>query len=448
MFYHRTSIRLSPLCNIFLMVFFLVAVPFIVFAQQEQSIAENIPLKIEDDAENTNSDDVLSIFDQQTLFGSVLGIRNLSTPLGIEFGGTIKNEIWQNLSGGRYQKGTDIFYVDFIMAADLYEAVGWNGASMFVHFLGNNGNSISNGIGDYQIVSNIESYPMRKLFQCWIQQTFGDNELSLLVGLYDLNSEFYVTQSSGLFLNSSHGIGFDLAQTGNNGPSIFPNAALAFRVSYSPSDNIYAHCALFDGMPGDPVDPNKFGISLSAADGYFAVAEIGTEQENVSKIGIGVWKYSGSFSDLCSTIDPSIDIQRTDNYGAYVLFDQLLYGGDESAAEAMHGFARFGIANGHVNCFDYQFGAGIVYKGLFQSRSDDEIGFAVAAAHASEDYRSYILLSYSRNAATETSHEVTYRMKFAEWFFVQYDVQYIVHPSANPTVTNAVAAGIRCEVVL
>jgi porin len=39
-----------------------------------------------------------------------------------------------------------------------------------------------------------------KLYQAWIQQTFLDERLSVLAGLYDLNSEFYVTKSSSIFI--------------------------------------------------------------------------------------------------------------------------------------------------------------------------------------------------------------------------------------------------------
>ena len=38
----------------------------------------------------------------------------------------------------------------------------------------------------------------------------------------NLNAEFYVNDSSAMFINSSFGMGQDFAQSGKNGPSIFP----------------------------------------------------------------------------------------------------------------------------------------------------------------------------------------------------------------------------------
>jgi porin len=52
------------------------------------------------------------------------------------------------------------------------------------------------------------------------------------IGLYDLNSEFDVIEAAALFLNPSHGIGPDFAQSGRNGPSIFPVTSLAIRGEY------------------------------------------------------------------------------------------------------------------------------------------------------------------------------------------------------------------------
>lgn len=42
---------------------------------------------------------------------------------------------------------------------------------------------------------------------------------------------------------------------------------------------------------------------------------------------------------------------------------------------------------------------------------------------------------------------VTYKMNLADWFVVQYDVQYVIHPSANPSFSNAIAGGIRLELL-
>ena len=69
-----------------------------------------------------------------------------------------------------------------------------------------------------------------KLYEAWFEQTLFDDRLSFKAGLYDLNTEFDVVETAGLFINSSHGIGPDFSQSGVNGPSIFPTTSLGIRV--------------------------------------------------------------------------------------------------------------------------------------------------------------------------------------------------------------------------
>ena len=101
--------------------------------------------------------------------------------------------------------------------------------SPFAYGLANHGGSISELTGDIQSVSNIEAENSWRLYEVWANVPIKTLNGSLLVGLYDLNSEFDVINTGGLFLNSSHGIGPDFSSSGVTGPSIFPYTSLAVR---------------------------------------------------------------------------------------------------------------------------------------------------------------------------------------------------------------------------
>ena len=95
--------------------------------------------------------------------------------------------------------------------------------TLFVYGLYNNGSTLENSdelVGDLQVISNIDASHAWRVFEFWYE--FGEGPWSVRTGLYDLNSEFDVNETGGLFLNSSHGMGPDFSQTGENGPSIFP----------------------------------------------------------------------------------------------------------------------------------------------------------------------------------------------------------------------------------
>jgi porin len=76
-----------------------------------------------------------------------------------------------------------------------------------------------------------------------------------------LNSEFDAIESAKLFVNPSHGIGADFAQTGLNGPSIFPFAGLAVRLR-AERGPFSVQVAALDAVPGDPDRRTHSGIDL------------------------------------------------------------------------------------------------------------------------------------------------------------------------------------------
>ncbi|HEY0435568.1 MAG TPA: carbohydrate porin, partial [Phenylobacterium sp.] len=71
-------------------------------------------------------------------------------------------------------------------------------------------------------------------------------------------------------------------------------------------------------------------------------------------------------------------------------------------------------------------------------RAGDQVGFAVAHAMLGAPIRRRDGLP-----AAETSFEATYALQVTSWFFLQPDIQYIVHPASQPGLPNALAVGLR-----
>jgi len=123
------------------------------------------------------------------------------------------------------------------------------GLKLFVFVLDTHGGAPSDRVGDVQGVSNLQAPERLRLEELWIQQNVFGNRLSVLAGRYDLNSEFYRLQSAGLFVNSSFGIGPELAQSGAEGPSIFPNTSVGALLAFKSSPNAVLRVAVLDGVP-------------------------------------------------------------------------------------------------------------------------------------------------------------------------------------------------------
>ena len=114
-----------------------------------------------------------------------------------------------------------------------------------------------------------------------------NDKVSVLVGLHDFNTEFYVTDTSGLFLNPTYGIGTEMAATGNNGPSVFPTSGLAARVALMPTPDTYVKAAIFDGVPGSVSTPRGTHVMFKDKEGALFVTEAGYQNDDNGHFGIG-----------------------------------------------------------------------------------------------------------------------------------------------------------------
>ena len=206
-------------------------------------------------------------------------------PLQLEIAYTA--DVWQAAAGGIRGGSVYLDNLDILVEADLDRLLGWEGATAFAYGLYNNGRSLSALSGDAQTASNIETdVRAARLYEAWLEQQLSANT-SLRVGLYDLNAEFDVLETSALFAGSAHGT--DIGQTGENGPSIFPVTSLAARLAWDAPGGLNARAAVLDGVPGDPARPRRTTIRLGEGDGALLIGEVEAPLP-AGKLLLGYWR--------------------------------------------------------------------------------------------------------------------------------------------------------------
>jgi porin len=343
---------------------------------------------------------------------------------------TYTGEVIGNASGGVRRGTRYLDNLDIVFEADMEALIGWKGAQVHIYGLYNNGKSISDLVGDTQAVSNIETGTAAlRLYEAWVDQKIGDH-VSLRAGLYDLNSEFDALDAAGLFVSSPHGIGTDFAQSGSNGPSIFPSTSLAARLAVTPAEGWTVRAAVLDGVPGDPAHPGRTAVKLGNGDGALLVGEIEAPLGD-GKLLLGHWRYTADF-------DRNDGGDAGDgNAGTYVRAELPLV---ERSGRTIDGFVRLGTARGRYNMFDRFAGGGFKFSGWVPGRKDDEFGIAFAAAFTSDSWR-----AATDAAASEIAVEATYRAQLAPWLAVQPNIHYIRRPSADPAIADALVIGLRAE---
>ncbi len=383
-------------------------------------------------------------------------------------------EVMGTVRGGSARDAAYLDNLDLKLLLDGARLLDWRGAILFAYVLSNRGDNPSAFAGDAQGVSNIAAPNAWRLYELWLQQNLANGRVSLLGGLYDLNTEFDVIQSAGLFLNSSFGIGPDYSQSGENGPSIFPSTSLGLRVKVRPRPSFYAEVAVLDAVPGDPDDPKATAVSLSSREGALLAAEvaffqgastqpdplttrpgarnrsrrIGRGQEAArydGKIALGGWWYTSDFAVIEAEV-PGIPA-RSASYGVYVLGERTLYR-EADGHEGLTLFSRLGLARARVNRFASYVGAGAVYAGLLPGRADDEVGIGLAFANNGDPYLRLALGNGDADDRTEGVVEVTYRAQLLPWFAMQPDLQWILNPDTRAGRANALVLGMRAELAM
>lgn len=360
-------------------------------------------------------------------------VPEAQAPAAVELSAAYKAEGWA-VTGGREAGTTYLDNLDLGLTADL-EAFGWTGATFAASALYNNRNQLSETlVGDFQAISNIDADGSPRLYELWLEQRLGRGARAKL-GVIDLNSEFDVNDTGGLFINSSHGIAPDFSQVGANGPSIFPAPGLGALVEVR-SGRWAARLGLFEGVSRDPERPRRTAFGLTSGEGALLVLE-GEYNWGDGRAVFGIRHHGGDFERWSGPGQPP-PADREDSAGGYVLVENELvrWGGAE-----LRGFARVGAADRRVHEVELYTGAGLVLQGRLLGLEGEQLGVAVASAWSGGPYRRSF--EAGDGARRETSLELTYSTPLLPWLSVQPDVQWVINPGFSEETGDALAIGLR-----
>lgn len=396
-------------------------------------------------------EEVRPLLDWQGLSHDWFGARTTLSGHGVDLEIVYTGEVAGNVTGGIERGVAYLGNLDMVLEIDMDKLVGWTGASFKLYGLLNHGDSPSELVGDVQTISNIDAPQTIKLYEAWFQQNVLDDRISILIGLYDLNSEFDSLETAGHFFHSAHGIGTNFSQAGQNGPSIFPTAGLSARLRVRPSDTSYLQVVVTEGVPGDPEDPIGNTVKLDACEGVLVAAEAGFEfvdadgQTPLGKLALGAWFMTSETQDLLKVDALGKPVQLEGNHGLYLIGEARLF--EETAEQGLWMFVRLGLSEPNVNQVAYFVGAGLVYTGLFPGRDTDALGLAVAAAINGSKYLQSLPSGTSADTA-EVAVEFSYRFQIMPWFAIQPVMHLVVNPGMDPSLDNALSIGARFDVAL
>lgn len=353
------------------------------------------------------------------LTGNWGGYRNRLEEQGLTVELIYTGEFVRNFTPGLVNGRKQTIYhdnLDLALTFDSEKAGLWQGGTLFIYGIRNHGGDpTGNVIGDLQAVSNIEAPDQFILYEAWFEQQLFNGRASLLLGLHDMNSEFYVSDYASLFLNSSFGIGPEI--TANVAASIFPKPGLGVRLRINPVDHLYAQAALYDGDPATR--------RLAAHEGKMGIGEIGYLFDG-GAIKAGYWQHTAQVNYAGRNFSR--------NYGYYALADARLYRFGEGEARSVNTFVQLGQAAKSRNAVNSYVGAGLHLHGLLPGRGEDDLGFAMARANT--------------DTGSETTYELTYRLVATSWLAIQPSFQWVDNTGGVTAAPTSRVGLLRFEVTL
>src|SRR6516164_6683382 len=424
------------------------------------------------------------LFEQDRLTGDWRGVRKQWEDAGVALGATDVSETLSNPTGGIRQLTIYQGLLDVSLNLDLDKLLKWPGATFYTDGYWISGEGLSrNAVGNLLALSSIEALASTRLHDMWLQQGFLNDQASLRVGQIALDDEFYISQYSAGFVNSTFGCPDIWSTDLPSGGACYPFATPGARLRVAPTTGLTFSAAVFNGNPAPPgpEDPqvgNSSGTNfLIGEGGFMPIAELAYSfdeepiaSNRLSDVKLGAWYHTANFPDLRrdssgrSLADPTsngIPAKHGSNFGGYLVVDKMLWRRPDTATQGLAAFLRVGYAPPDRNLISLEVDAGFTFKGLFPNRELDVLG--VGASYARIGYarrldQDEILFSGIERPVRdyETVLEITYEARIAPWWLLQPDLQLVFHPGGHTAapppapigqpIPNALVLGVRSTV--
>lgn len=409
---------------------------------------------------------------RDTLTGDWGGARTALADKGVTIGLAWTAEGLENAHGGMREGGTYDGLVELQLDADLEKIAHWKGATFHISGYWIQGEGLSaNYVGNLLTVSNIEAQAGVRLNEVYLEQSFAADTLSLRLGQIAADQEFWLSNTAGVFINSTFGWpGINGTDLPGGGPA-YPLPTPGVRLRWSPDAAWSVQGALYNGNPLGS-NGNSNGLDFPVNDGVFAIVEASytsAPRDGLSgTYKIGAWYNSNDFDDLAiaangvSLADPTASGPRSHsgNYSLYAMVDHQLWARPGADGIGLSGFIRVAVTpEQDRNPIAFYVDTGLAYAGLLPGRPNDVLGLGFAYAAMSSSLAD---LDRATNAITgvpgpvqdyEAVIELTYQAALTPWLVVQPFFQYVIHPGGNvpnpdgtaPTqaLGNAAIFGVR-----
>ncbi|ENA30023.1 hypothetical protein HMPREF1487_08277 [Pseudomonas sp. HPB0071] len=350
----------------------------------------------------------------------------------------------------------------FGLAVDMNKTLGWENSVFKVAITSRDGRNLTNdNIGDprsgtYSSVQEVWGRGQTwRLTQLWLSKGFFDGRLDIKAGRFGEGEDF------NSFDCDFQNLAFCGSQVGNwVGDQWYnwPVSQWAMRVKYNLTPELFAQVGVYEQNPSLLETGNGFKMNTSGAKGVILPVEL-VWLSTLNSLP-GEYRFGYYYSTADADDVDGVSSRHSSKHGYWVVAKQQLTKHNGDASRGLSVFANFTVHDKATNKVDNYIQAGVVYKGPFDARPKDDIGFGVARIHTNSDARDaqraanlatgiddydnpgYVPLQYS-----EYDAELYYGVHVTNWLTLRPNIQYMRNPGGVKEVDNAVVGGLKVQAV-
>ncbi|WP_414058526.1 carbohydrate porin [Pseudomonas sp. HR96] len=438
-------------------------------ARQRQAVTLLISLCAAGAAIHAQADDAFAA-NSKYMTGDWGGLRTQLFNEGVDIQLGYVGESASSLHGGYQKQDRATRYADqFSVGAnlDLQKLLGWNDSAASLVISNRNGDNLNDKLSDPRASGMSSTMEIQgrgsvsRLSELWVSKGWFDDALNIKFGRQAVSDDFAVEDCS------FQSLAFCGSQPGNYVDSIYngPISQWALRVRYRLSSEVYAQIGAFNINPSDLENDNGFKLNGAGTTGTLVPVEL-VWAPTVNKLpgeyrlgyyhstanGTDVYRDSNGQPAALSGNDYRSDGSR---HGAWIIAKQQLTSVNGDVARGLSVTASATFQDRQTTPVDSYQKVELVYKGPFDARPADSLGFGVARLHASSEFLrnartaneasglGYDDAGYVPEQHSEIATELNYAVQATKWLQIMPNLQYIKNPDGVREVDDALVFGMQ-----
>ena len=377
--------------------------------------------------------------DRQWLFGDWNGSRKQLEDQGYKFNISLMNQTAALLDGGKANnhQTRDAYQLSLGANFDLNKIAGWENTTAAITVTKRDGKNLAQDIGMKGSPTEIYGRGIIwRLTQAWVKTGFLDNALQVKLGRMGMAEDF----------NSSHcefqSIILCGGQMGKAQGDVWYNGPVsgwAANVKYQLAPEWTVGAGVYENNPENAEEKEhaNFNLSTSNAKGVMIPVELAWKTKKVNHLA-GEYKVGGFWTtEDYSKID---DSEGNDpKSGIWLNAQQQLTSRSDNSSRGLYGSANFTFNNDATAAVSDTQQAALWYKGAFDARPMDQIGFGLGR------YKFNDKVASNSNKNDEIDFELNYVYNYSPAVMIRPNLQYVYQPNGLDTIDDAWVAGVSVK---